>query len=146
MKMIYGGTPINSLKVKHYEMDTNSADVQPSDMQAGVTAFARGRKITGTGKAFEFAYYGNFETNDFMIIPAKINVIHISSSAYPMQNTITLDVMKNLDFATQQVVANVVIDGTTYPIKVASTETEINIECDQTIKLQIFFGKDNYAL
>lgn len=145
MKMIYGGVPVNSLKVKHYELDTNSATVQPSDLQTGVTCFARGKKMTGTGKSFEFAWYGAFETNDFMIIPSKINVIHISSLEYPMQDVISLNNVNDLDFSTEQVVSNVVVDGVSYPIKVSSSDTEFNITCDKTIKLQIFYGRDNYT-
>ncbi len=125
-------------------MDTNDCTAISSDLQAGVTCVAKGKKITGTGKSFEFAYYGAFETNDFMIIPTKVNVVHLSSAVYPTQNIVTLDVMKDLDFSTTQTIANVIIDGVSYPIRVTSTESEISIECDQTIKLQIFFGKDNY--
>lgn len=45
MKMYYGGTPIKSLNVKHYEMSTSDATVQPSDLQSGVTCYARGQKL-----------------------------------------------------------------------------------------------------
>lgn len=145
MKMIYGGTPINSLKVKHYELDTNSATVQPSDLQAGVTCFAKGKKMTGTGKSFEFAYYGQFETNDSMVIPSFINVVEISSLTHPVQLIIPLSDMKNIDFSLPQSVGNVMIDGVSYPVTVVVENNEILVSCDQTIKLEIFYGKDNYV-
>ena len=142
---MYGSVPVKSLNVHSYEMDTNDANLQPSDMQAGVTAYARGQKITGTGKSFEFAYYGSFETNDFMIIPSNINVIQLSSATHPMQDIIILKNMKDLDFSVEQVVSNIVVDGASYPVTVTSTSSEISIVCDQTVTLQVFFGKDNYV-
>lgn len=145
MKMIYGGVPITSMKVNHYELSTSDATVQPSDLQAGITCYARGAKVTGTGKSFEFAFYGGFSTNDFAIIPSSINVIHISSSEYPVQDVVALNDIKNLDFTNEQIVSNVVIDGEVYPIKVTSTSSELNITCDRAIVLEVFYGKDNYV-
>lgn len=83
MKMIYNGTPIKSLNIKRYEMNTNDATLKASDMQVGVTAYAKGKKVTGTGKSFEFAYYGGFETNSINYVPNMINVIEIASVNYP---------------------------------------------------------------
>lgn len=146
MKMIYGGTPVKSLKVKHYEMDTNSATVQPSDMQAGVTCFARGQRVTGTGKSFEFAYYGQIESNDEQFIPTDtINVIQISSLIYPVKFTAALHNMKALDFSVGQVVGSVVIDSIDYPLTIISNNNTLVIECGQTIPLEVFYGKDNYV-
>lgn len=146
MKMIYGGTPVKNLNIVKHDVSTNDATVMPSDLQAGVSCYARGQKVIGTGRSFEFAYYGDFETNDFMIIPAKINVIHLSSVTYPMQDIIKLDNnMSNLDFSTEQVVSNIIVDGELYPVKVISTDNEINILCDKTVTLQVFYGKDNYV-
>lgn len=145
MKIMYNGTPIKSLNIKHHEISTNDCDMIASDLQVGKTAVAKGRKITGTGRSFEFAYYGDFETNDFMMIPCKINVVHLSSDAYPTQDIITLYDMKNLDFSTEQIIGNIIIDGVAYPVKVVSTDSKISISCDQTVALQVFFGKDNYV-
>lgn len=145
MKMFYGKTPIKSLNIKHYEMDTNSCDMIASDLQAGKTAVARGKKITGTGKSFEFAYYGAMETNLSRIVPCDINVIEIASSDYPIQLNIALSDMKNIDFSINQNVGSVIIDGVSYIITVQMNNGELVVSCDKTITLQLFYGKDNYV-
>lgn len=146
MKMMYGGVPIKSLNIKHFEVDTNSATVQPADLQAGVTCFARGQKIIGTGKCFEFACYGQIESNDEQFIPTDtINVIQISSLTYPVKFTTALSDMKALDFSAGQVVGSVVIDSTDYPLTIISNNNTLIIECGQTIPLEVFYGKDNYV-
>ena len=146
MKMFYGNIPVNSMKIKHYEMNTNSATVQPSDLQTGVTCFGRGKKITGTGKSFEFAQYGYLETNLSRTIPNNINVIEIASLTYPIQLNIALSDMKGIDFTKSQTVANVTVDGVSYPISVQVSNNKLTVSCDKTIKLQVFYGKDNYVL
>jgi hypothetical protein len=145
MKLVYGGVPYNTTKVRHYEVDTNSATCEPSAVQAGLTYFANGRKEVGTGKSFEFAYYGAVETNDMQIIPsANINVVQISSVSYPIKFSILLNDMKTLDFSVGQVIGSVIIDSIDYPITVTSSDNMLIIECDQTIFLEVFYGKDNY--
>lgn len=145
MKLVYGGVPYNSLKVKHYEVSTNDCDMIASDLQAGKTAVARGQKIIGTGKSFEFAYYGQFETNDTFPIPSIINVVEVASLLYPIQLAIPMIDMKNRDFSIEQVVGNVIVNNVSYPIKVKYTNNQISITCEQTFPLQVFFGKDNYV-
>lgn len=144
MKMIYGGVPVNSLKVKHYEVSTADATTVPSAVQAGLTYYANGQKQTGTGKSFEFAYYGQFETNDTMFIPSVINVVEISSLMYPIQLTISLSDMKYTDFSVEQSIGNVIVDNIAYPIRVIVANNRISITCDQTIPIEVFYGKDNY--
>ena len=145
MKMMYNGTHIKSLNVKHYEMDTNDCDMIASDLQAGKTAVARGKKITGTGKSFEFASYGRLETNLPVIIPSDINIIEIASINNPIQLTTILNDMKNLDFSIGSVVATVIIDGTSYDLVVQVNQNMLNILCEKDISLQVFYGKDNYV-
>ncbi len=41
------------------EPSTYDADITPENMQNGMTAYAQGKKVIGTGKAFEFAEYGS---------------------------------------------------------------------------------------
>ena len=144
MKMMYGGTPINSMRVHSYELDTNDCTMIASDLQAGVTAVARGQKITGTGKSFEFAFYGNIDTNFSTPVPNDINVIEIASTDNPIQLTVILSDMKNLDFSTEIVVAKVVVDGESYDISVQSRYNMLNIMCEKDVSLEVFYGKDNY--
>lgn len=144
MKMMYNGTPIKSLNIKHFEMNTNSATVQPSDLQSGVTCFARGQKVTGTGKSFEFACYGNWTTNLPYIVPATINVVQVGSIDYAIKTVISMYDTYFLDFTTSQKIAEVTIDGVVYPISVSVQNGKLTVFCDQTINIQLFFGKDNY--
>lgn len=145
MKMFYGKTPIQSLNIRHYEMDTNSATMVPSDLQAGVTAFAKGKKITGTGKCFSFAIYGRSKTNESNIVPTIINIIQIGSVDYPIRMTLPMNDMVSHDFTTAQSVAEVTIDGEVYPIIVSVQNGELSIVCEQTISIQLFIGRDEYA-
>lgn len=145
MKMMYNGTQIKSLNVKHYEMDTNSATVQSSDLQAGVTCFARGKKITGTGKAFEFAQYGDLPTNSMRYVPSNINIVEVASSEYPVKLNIELGLMKNTDFSSEKNIATVIIDGIEYNLKASVVSNFLKISCDKTILLQVFYGKDCYV-
>lgn len=145
MKLIYGGVPYNTTKVNHYEMDTNSATVQPSDMQAGVTCFARGKKVVGTGKAFSFATYGGWKTNESDIIPMVINTIQIGCTDYPVRMTVPMNSMVSHDFTTPQVMAEATIDGIVYPITVSVENGEFLISCEKTFNVELFIGKDEYA-
>lgn len=145
MKMMYNGIPIRSLNIKHYEIDTNSCDMIASDLQAGKTAVARGKKITGTGKSFEFATYGSFPTNQSVYVPSNVNIVHISSTEYPVKMSITLYDMKNQDFATPLEIGSVFANGVYYPISVSINNHFLSVNCEQTITLQIFYGKDNYV-
>lgn len=150
MKMYLGNMPIKKANISHFEMDTNDCTMVASDLQAGVTAVARGQKITGTGKCFEFAHYGGMYSNDFIIIPTdSINVVHISSLSYPVHSTIQLSDMKNLDFNTSQVIGNLIVDNVQYPISVCVQTNESFVEvwvvCDIDVRFQIFLGKDNYV-
>lgn len=145
MKMYYGNTPVNSLNINYFERDTNDCDMVASDLQTGKTAVARGQKITGTGKSFEFAQYGGIDTNLPMVIPNTINVIEIASITYPIRTVFSLTEIKNLDFSIPQTAGYVIVDGSEFPITVTVTNNMLTLSCDQTITLQVFYGKDNYA-
>lgn len=145
MKMIYNGTPIESMKLKHYEVNTNSATVQPSDLQAGVTCFAKGRKVTGTGKAFEFAEYGVVATNVQRFVPSLINVVEITSLEHPIKMVTHLLDMDDVDFTTEQTIGIVVIDNVEYPITVKVEGYILTFNCEKTVTLEFFYGKDNYT-
>lgn len=146
MKMLLGNTPVNSLNIKHFEMDTNDCTMVASDLQAGVTAVARGQKITGTGKSFEFAYYGRLKSNNSLFIPVnEINVVHISSVDYPMHSSIRLEDMKNINFSTNQTISNLISNNLQNPVSVIVENNEIFVTCDIDANFEIFFGKDNYV-
>lgn len=144
-KMFLGETPIQSLNVHHFEMNTNDATVVSSDLQAGVTCYARGQKVTGTGKSFEFAQYGNVETNLPLIIPSAINIVEIASTVYPIKSTIVLNDMKNIDFSTPQTIGNIIVDNVEFPVVAMVDNGMFTLSCDQTTTLQVFYGKDNYV-
>lgn len=145
MKMIYGGVPVNSLKVRHYETNTNDATLQSSDLQAGITAYARGQKITGTGRCFEFAYYGAFKTNSMNFVPSIINTVEIASLDYPIKHSIALSDMVDVDFSVEQNIGVVIIDNIEYPITMTIENSILVLNCEKTFTLEVFLGKDNYA-
>ena len=144
MKMIYNGVPMKSMKVNHYEMNTNDCTMVASDLQAGITAVARGQKITGTGKSFEFASYGTCKTNLPVVIPTIINAIQIGSIDYPVKTIVPVYNTTDLDFTMSQTIAEATINGASYPLVVSVQNGMLTVSCDYTIDIQLFYGKDNY--
>lgn len=145
MKMFYGNIPVNSMKIKHYELSTSDATVQPSDLQSGITCYARGKKVTGTGKAFEFAMYGKAYTNTQLFSPSIINIIKISCLDYPVKSSMGLNVMGGTDFSSIQTIGYVIIDDIEYPITAQVNGDILTLFCEKTIELQYFYGKDLYV-
>lgn len=143
-KMYLGETPIQSLNIHQYDISTNDATAISSDFQAGVTAYARGQKITGTGKAFEFANYGTITTNVQNFVPTLVNVVEISGLNYPTKSLIDLSQINNIDFTTEQTIAVVIVDNVEYPITVEVEGYALTFNCEKTITLNYFLGKDRY--
>lgn len=145
MKLCIGDTPITAMNVVNYDVNTDDATVTAASMQAGVTAYARGTKITGTGKAFRFASYGKIATNTMTPIPGNINVIEIGCVSHPFQTSLDFDDIISLDFSTKQVMGNVLIDNVQYPITVSTEDNQLQIICAKNIDVQVFYGKDEYV-
>ena len=145
MKLMYGSVPVKSMNIHSYELSTNDCTAIPSDLQAGVTCVAKGKKITGTGKSFAFATYGRWKTNESDIIPTVINVIQVGSTDYSLRMTIPVGVMHSYDFTVPQKIAEVTIDGEVYPITADVQSGELSISCEKTINLELFIGKDEYV-
>ena len=145
MKMFLGKTPINAMNVKHFEVSTQDCTAIPSDVQTGVTCVSKGKKITGTGKSFEFARYGTTSLNFPIPIPTNINVLEISSTEYPVKMLFTVNNTKNVDFSSKQSVASVTIDNNEYIVSLVIFNNVMTISCDKDISLEVFFGKDNYT-
>lgn len=142
MKLMLGGTPVKKMMIHN---DTMDATMVASDMQAGVTAYANGQKVIGTGKSFEFATYGDLDTNINRFVPNNINIIEITSYDYPVKSTLQLKYMKDVDFSIGQNVATIIIDGIEYNLIVSVNYNMLKISCDKNVTLQVFFGKDNYV-
>lgn len=146
MKMMYNGTPIKSLNIKHFEVSTNDCTMKASDLQAGVTGVARGKKIVGTGKAFSFATYGGFSSNVTIPIPVEsINTVSISCTTYPVRMITSIEDLRFDDFSTAKTVAMMTADNIDYPITISVLNNMITITCDKSTTLQVVFGKDEYV-
>lgn len=145
MKMYFGGTPLKSMNIRHFEMNTNDCTAVPSDLQAGVTCVSKGQKITGTGKCFAFASYGRMPTNLIMPIPTVINVIGVASVDYPIKQEIGYSNMVDANFSGTTTIAKAMISGVEYPISVVVENNTIKLICDQTINLEVFYGKDEHV-
>lgn len=97
MKIMLGDTPV-TITAHNVDISTDDATIVASDMQVGMVAYAKNQRVVGTGKAFNFAYYGEFETNDKAIVPDNINMIEIASLEHPIKITLALKDMKLTDF------------------------------------------------
>lgn len=141
MKLMLGNTPVKKMMIHN---DTQDATMVASDLQAGVTCYAKGQKVTGTGKSFEFAQYGKINTNVSIYCPVIINVIEISSLDYPIKMSVALPDMHALDFSIVQTIGHVIVDNIEYPITAQVNGVILKLACEKTVALQVFYGKDNY--
>lgn len=142
MKLYLGDTPVKAL---YSHTDSDDATIVASDMQSGMTAYAKGRKVTGTGKAFAFAVYGAVKTNFPLAVPSAINVIEIASTDYPVKIKSALNTMKDTDFSTAQTIGSVTIDSVEYPITAKVESNTLTVGCSKSIDLEAFYGKDDHV-
>lgn len=142
MKMYLGDVPVKSL---YTHTDTDEGNITAPDMQSGMIAFAKGVKLTGTGKAFAFASYGQISTNKALPVPSIINFIEVSSLTYPVKTNIALSSMKNTDFSTIQKIGAVTINGTAYDITAQVSNNMLTVGCSKNINLEVFYGRDEHA-
>lgn len=142
MKMYLGDVPVKAL---YTHTDTDEGDITAPDMQSGMIAFAKGVKLTGTGKAFAFASYGQMSTNEAWPVPSIINVIEVSSLTYPVKTNIALSSMKNTNFSTIQKIGAVTINGTAYDITAQVSNNMLTVGCSKDISLEVFYGRDEHV-
>lgn len=142
MKMYLGDVPVKAL---YTHTDTDEGNITAPDMQSGMIAFAKGVKLTGTGKAFAFASYGQMPTNKAWPVPSIINVIEVSSLTYPVKTNIALSSMKNTNFSTIQKIGAVTINGTAYDITAQVSNNMLTVGCSKDISLEVFYGRDEHV-
>lgn len=142
MKMYLGDVPVKSL---YTHTDTDEGNITAPDMQSGMIAFAKGVKLTGTGKAFAFASYGQISANKALPVPSIINFIEVSSLTYPVKTNIALSSMKNTDFSTIQKIGAVTINGTAYDITAQVSNNMLTVGCSKDINLEVFYGRDEHV-
>lgn len=142
MKMYLGDVPVKAL---YTHTDTDEGNITAPDMQSGMIAFAKGVKLTGTGKAFAFASYGQISTNKALPVPSIINVIEVSSLTYPVKTNIALSSMKNTNFSKIQKIGAVTINGTAYDITAQVSNNMLTVGCSKDISLEVFYGRDEHV-
>jgi hypothetical protein len=140
--MYLGDVPVKAL---YTHTDTDEGNITAPDMQSGMIAFAKGVKLTGTGKAFAFASYGRISTNKALPVPSIINVIEVSSLTYPVKMNIALSSMKNTNFSTIQKIGAVTINGTAYDITAQVSNNMLTVGCSKDISLEVFYGRDEHV-
>ena len=142
MKLYLGNTAVKAL---YTHTDTDDANITAPDMQSGMTAYAKGVKLTGTGKCFRFATYGKLNTNVAAYVPNTINTVIISSTEYPIKMNMAVTDMKDTNFSAAQKVGTVTVGGTEYAITAQVASNKLTLSCSQTISLQVFYGKDDHV-
>lgn len=143
MKLFLGNTEVNSIML---HTDTDDATLKASDLQSGVTAYARGQKVTGSGKAFAFASYGDCSSNDAIPLPlSNVNTILVSAVGYNIKMSKAMKSLRETDFSSAQEVATITIDDANYPITIKVASNVLTIACDKTVTLQLMYGKDEYT-
>lgn len=138
------------------EPSTYDADITPENMQHGMTAYAQGKKVVGTGKCFEYAVYGARQLQSLKDEDGN-NRYGFSIYAVTEPNIIFLASTENGDIVLQSshivdladnAVAVVGINHTSSGEVTASySDNRLKIILgnteNQSTRLRYFFGKDN---
>ena len=133
------------------EPSSYDADITPENMQRGMSAYAKGKKVIGTGKCFEFAEYGLYRVkkldngyygiaielgegaNTFFIVPTgKGDIVVQTANGIEVGNEpekIGENTTSEGDVLVSYVEGQVMV----YITKITSTSTT----------LRVFIGKDN---
>lgn len=138
------------------EPNSYQTDIQPEDMQSGRTAISKGKIVTGTGRAFEFAKYGsltvrpvlneNGESKFGIMIPEQdgINVLFVSTGTDG--DVISQDLFM-IDIGSQKVMQIGANRSVSSALRVYYTNGYLCIYCDgfsnTRTKINYFEGKDN---
>lgn len=137
-------------------LETYDADITPENMQHGKTAYVKGKKITGTGKAFAVAGYGrgmvlplrDTEGNEkyglSIFTKTKPNIIFLASTT---TGDIVLQADHIFELAENEAVTIGVNRTTSCDVKIFYKESFLNIYFENVedieTRLIYFYGKDN---
>lgn len=150
---------VNGIEAKQVgvllEPSTYDADITPENMQRGMTAYAKGKKVIGTGKCFAFASYGIYgvekktnekgETEYCFVVDCNsdFNIIFLSTKSGG--DVFTQDKFKVLE-KNEKVTIGTNITTIT-DIKVSLKDGFVFISMpkvkNETTQAIIFIGKDN---
>ena len=101
MSYIVNGKQVKSVGIIT-EPSSYGTDITPEDMQSGRTAVSKGKIVTGTGRAFEFASYGR--TDLYAVFDEQGNEkIGFMTSEPSESNLMFISVMSDGDRLTQEI-------------------------------------------
>lgn len=137
------------------EPSTYDADITPENMQRGMTAYAQGKKVVGTGKCFAFASYGiygieeaineNGETEYCFVVNCNSDFNIIFLSAKSGGDIFTQDKFKVIEENEKVKIGTNITTATDIKVSLEDGFVFISmpkIENEMTQAL-IFIGKDN---
>ena len=113
-------------------LDTYDADITPENMQHGTSAYAKGKKVIGTGKAFAFAEYGSKLVKAFV---DSNGIERYGFACYVGENT-------NIVFVAPSTTGDIILQ-TEYKVSInAGEETSIAENNSTGGKVKAFYDKD----